>query len=787
MPALPAETFRPKSVVPSHLSSQGLSVVRRDDSVETLMPLRPTPPRSGNKFIPTRDWPPAGAWKKRQRALAARTLCRLGIGTRRDSRTKVWSSEVLTTLGAGSFAEFRSLRCAGKVIWCNFDLARQLGFSVPNSNLLTPELIDQLLPLSLRAVAPEEDIQDQETVTMYADRYGGDGLGPALGAGRAGFLSYGNLYLKGIGFTPLFKHNDADDFAHSHGGVHLDDCLVEAVFGEVNANLFSRGSSRILAVIDQGKVVTDPRGRRIPIGIAVRTGSQLRPAHLLTRLRSKYSQLDKFINITRASGQLVIRTYASTGRKSPDLKATMLRVIDDHAQTAAEAFRWRMIHGALSSSNMEISGAMLDLPTQSTQPRTAPVWLLQYADSSFGSEHTARALHLAPVYRKLIRNVPATDWARLNLEPISFRSAMNEAYDRHLQIQLLCAAGIKKDVARRTQTDNKQLANSFTQVLTEMAALKNRGALCVARATVEQVAILNVFNLLREFPSVFFASPEGDHGDSIRQYLKPILRGNRFHVARKQAVIDALVEKFAVLYRDLMEVCLGYVKEYYGEAANLHRSVAARAAFENQPIERLYSHRLFSDLRRAIRIYKSTGDAETLRRALDERITASLRSVDGLLDQGDTRVLSDSGVELQMRTIDGVNYSVRAWNDAKQTRLVHIAVALEEDGEHYLTSLPALPRLTKRQLESLRLRVTGTNSPAAGYRGQLANDESHGLVMSFDIPVSIHLVARLEGTISLKLSGRSALSDRRHELKGFVFAIPDRQEINSMVARAFEE
>ena len=69
---------------------------------------------------------------------------------------------------------------------------------------------------------------------MYADKYGGDGVSPALGAGRAGFLSDGNLYVKGIGFTPLFRHNDKDDFVHSHGGVHFEDCLSEAMFGEVD-------------------------------------------------------------------------------------------------------------------------------------------------------------------------------------------------------------------------------------------------------------------------------------------------------------------------------------------------------------------------------------------------------------------------------------------------------------------------------------------------------------------------------------------------------------------------
>src|SRR5690242_11400079 len=259
-------------------------------------------------------------------------------------------------LGEASFAEFPATRVPGTVVWCNFALARELGFDVPRTNQLTPAFAEQLLEkLSLRALSPGEEISSDEIVTLYADRYGGDGVTPALGAGRAGFLREANLYIKGLGFTPLFRHNDKDDFVHSHGGVHFDDCLSEAIFGEVNHNLFTLGSTRIVAIIDQGMQVTEPSGRQRPIALAVRVGPQLRPGHLLARrARGSQSPLEMFVQMTSATHQLV-----SNG--VPDISATMLRVIDDHAQAAAESFRWRMIHGALSPSNMDLSAAMLDL------------------------------------------------------------------------------------------------------------------------------------------------------------------------------------------------------------------------------------------------------------------------------------------------------------------------------------------------------------------------------------------------------------------------------------------
>src|SRR5262249_2710255 len=159
------------------------------------------------------------------------------------------------------------------------------------------------------------------------------------------------------------------------------------------------GANRIVTIIDQGKYVTEPSGKRRHIALAIRAGAQLRPGHLLVRrARDSQSPLELFISMTRATRQLVLRDDV------PDVSATMLRVIDDHAQTAADSFRWRLIHGALSPSNMDISGAMLDLPTQSTQPRTAPIFKLDYVNSSFGTEHKERGFYLAAMYRRVLRS-----------------------------------------------------------------------------------------------------------------------------------------------------------------------------------------------------------------------------------------------------------------------------------------------------------------------------------------------------------------------------------------------
>jgi hypothetical protein len=521
----------------------------------------------------------------------------------------VLESDVIKVLGAASFAEFPAIRFPGTVVWCNFDLARQLGFDVPASNQLTPKLHEQLTSsLSLRAIAPAE-INGHKTVTMYADKYGGDGVSPALGAGRAGFLAGGNLYVKGIGFTPLFRHNDKDDFVHSHGGVHFEDCLSEAVFGEVNHNLFTLGSTRIVAVIDQGMHVTEPSGRERHIALAVRVGPQLRPGHLLARrARGSQSPLEMFLQMTSATQQLA-------GNGVPDVSATMLRVIDDHALAAAESFRWRMIHGALSPSNMDLSGAMLDLPTQSTQPRTAPIFKLDYVHSSFGTEHKDRGYYLAEMYRRVLRTTESSLRERLNAKWVNVSHEMDRAYRKHLEVKLLGAAGLKPQIAKQMCTERPELAHRFTDLLLEMVALKNQGSACVARRVVEDVSVVDVFNLLRRAPRDYFSG-----NPRYLTHLRPIYKGNRFQVASKKKKVAGLVRKFARIYRELMTAC-----------AEHKQSIIARAEFENEPIDALYCSTLYEDLNRAIAEYKSTGNSEIIRDAIDSRVARSLRNVDRMI------------------------------------------------------------------------------------------------------------------------------------------------------------
>jgi len=738
------------------------------------------PSRSATKSAAGKKWPTKSAWRLFAQTRTAIRQRRLGVEPRKTGERGLLASQALKVLGHDSLAEFAAVTVPGKVIWCNFELAKQLGFSVPRSNQPTPKFYDQLVALlSLRSAAHESDVSGHAPISMYADRYGGDGLGPGLGAGRAGFLAKGNLYVKGVGFTPLFRHNNPNDFVHSHGGVHFEDCLTEAVFGEVNENLFTQGSSRILAIIDQGRYVTEPSGRERHIAVAVRAGSQLRPGHLLHRPgRPSQPLLVKFVAMTRATGQLVVRTNELTGDEIPDVAATMLQIIDDHARTGADGIRWRMIHGAISASNIEMSGAMLDLPTQSSQPRTAPVWTLDYAHSFFGEEHKERAFQLLPVYQKLLRRTPSAVRLQFNMKWLNIPHEMDRAYREHLKTRLLGATGLKKEVAEQLGLEHPELTERFVEVIVNMSRLRNPGSVSVSRALVETVSVLDVFHLLARFPARYFGNTAGNHTRAILAFLKPVYRGNRLHVAKKKATVAAFVKEFAGLYRELMTAAVDYAKNHYGSVPRMQRSIIARAAFENKPLDSLYYCSLYEQMNEAIAGYKTTGDAEIISKAIDRAIVTSLRSVDALLVQGDAQRLGECGVELQKRTIAGVDYSVRAWNDKKQTRKLHIGLQVTKRGKYFLVPTPGLKPLTRREIKAVRCRYTtdGWRSSSV-VSGRLVGNERKGLSLEFEILTSPPLVGRLEGYCYSGKRASPPSSARRQGFGGYVFAIPDRQEL----------
>jgi hypothetical protein len=709
---------------------------------------------------------------------------RLGVDRRRPRYLGVGASKILSVLGPEMFAVVPAERVPGRIVWCNFELARELGFEVPPSNLMTPELHSRLVDaLSYRVVVRGGVPGGGKVIRIYADRYGGQGVSPALGSSRSGFLPYGNIFLKGVGFTPLFKHDDEDDFAHSTGLMPVGEGLFEAVFGEVNSNLFTHGTTRVLAIVDQDTHLVYPDGRKRLCAVAARAGTHMRPGHLLaSRVRRKGFRLRLFLNMTRETGQLVTRGGPNANARTPDVRATMLRVIDDHARSSAEMFRWRMLHGAVTSSNMEMSAAMLDLATQTSQPRTAPIRVLTWGVSIFGVEHVERANQLHAVYRSLLRSIPEPRRRRLNAVAIDIHDEVERSYERHLPPVLLRAAGLKSEAAERVSAVDPPLARRFAETINALARMRNPGSMKASRRRPlsASASVLDVFNLLRVFPEKYFDDPEGSHARAVRAALRPIYKGSRPHRAKKRAAVSALVGEFEKVYRELMRAAEAHAEKFYGGRQNMRASIVARAAFENRPLEELYFSGLFREFRAAETAYAATRDARAFAAAVDRRVTSSLRNVDALLAQGEARRTAEGVYEVGRRTVGGVSYAVLAWDDVRQRRRLRVRVPVEDEGGRY--SIPAfgLGGLRKGDVRAFRCRyTTDGRKHSREVAARLGADGAGGLALGLEIDCEPYAVGELEVTFR-DARGRATRAKSEFNFRGYTFAVPDSHELRKL-------
>ena len=345
---------------------------------------------------------------------------------------------------------------------------------------------------------------------------------------------------------------------------------------------------------------------------------------------------------------------------------------------------------------------------------------------------------------------------------------------------LLAATGLKTEVAERIQANDADLAHRFAEVVLKMARMKNWGKVNIGARPVATVSALDIFHLFQVFPSIYFAAPNRNHTAKIRANLKPVLKGNRFQVAGKQAMVEALIKEFAEVYRDLMQACDSLAVEFYGSRQVMQDSITARAAFENEPISSLFRMSMYKELEKAVAEYKVGGDTAVFRGVIDRKVTASLRSVDGLLGQGTSHRLKDGGFELQRRTIDGVNYSVRAWNAPRQPRRLHVNLTVKRDGGQYVMSLPGAPCLSEREVTSLRYSFTMDGWATGGeVDARLMRNGNH-VTLDFKDITSFPRIGRLAGAFHVKGGRRLCSKEGVTALGEYPFAIPDLRELRQL-------
>jgi serine phosphatase RsbU (regulator of sigma subunit) len=701
-------------------------------------------------------------------------------------------SRIFDVLGKSRLAPVRLVNeTHGKVMWVDLELAREYGFTVGEGNRMTPQLHEELIrALSYRVLPEGTDPQGRDVVEGQADRYLGSRMGAAQGAGRAAFLPGLNANIKGVGRTPLAAPAQGGDFSHEHGGAPAREGLLEATWGLVSENMFSTGGTRILAVIDLGDNTPWKDGGFEPRALIVRVGNQLRPAHIFDRSATPDTP-DTFERMARESGILV-----ETAKGEIDYRATMLEALDRQARLSAENYRNRVLHGSVTTSNMEWDGGMLDHGTTTSVSRTERARVVGWEDQFFGNEHVRRAEELSDVYDK-IRSGAVNKRPKPSNEAIGtidFARTMKERYAHHMAVQAVDATGIKRDMAESLATKQPKIVAELRDVIHQLSQLSEsgNGTVSIDKAPAPDYSTVDVFNLLGKFPARYFADPTADHRATIRELLAP----KRELTPQAQQLVD----KFAVAYHKVMQAARSEAGEFYDNDAAMQRSVTARAKFENAPTDLLQRANMGQRLNQAIEDFRSSSGhmpvdhpayGASVREAVDKAVSESVRSAEGLLTQGTTKRLPDGGLETQQRVIDGIVYSVRAWENGTRRLRVSIPVS-GDDGAGYM--FPTLrvnneghaPHLFRDQINAMEYRFTvdGWQTPQSVY-AQVVHENGAPKVV-FDIPALAGDIGKLEGLFHSTGRGDFWWHDGQSNFRGYTYAVPDQHDMGAVAERAVD-
>ena len=215
---------------------------------------------------------------------------------------------------------------------------------------------------------------------FYAERYGGPGISYNGGGARCGGDEYFDL--KGIGKTPLAGTDS--QFWHSHGGMALIHAIPEVIWGEVLHCALPFGAVRSAALVLTGTKcwLKDLSGKKVRASraLVVREKS-IRPAHferaVFFRPASGLNLLSETERMMKAVANLPLFLPMPEMIASDDL-ASMTREDRLHLGLVEMACRFaiqsaaakakRLMHGAISASNICLDGKWIDFGSVAVHP-----------------------------------------------------------------------------------------------------------------------------------------------------------------------------------------------------------------------------------------------------------------------------------------------------------------------------------------------------------------------------------------------------------------------------------
>lgn len=721
-------------------------------------------------------------------------------------------SPILSVLGPTRQAAFRVAPAPGQVLFLDPYAARLYGLPVPPGHHVTPEYAAGLLrgycvrsvvpriaetefdpATRLRKARPGEDPKgvadhysdygfravnlplDGTASAMYADRYAqSEGHG---GSARGGFTADGNIYIKGVGITPLYNQAKAD-YRHSGGWENTRWSIIDTVRLLLSENLFTRHGIRPIAIF--GLDVFVPIGDWYTdgfthlgmdqVGILLRGGAHYRNAHFIEQSRYDawvptiikilqeaqgvpedrrtvdaaarkavagstieagtvtFGTIDPAMFMRAARTMDLLAFHEIDEAVEPDLAQTLAGLIDLVAQHCAEQWRWGEAHGTPSFGNLQIDGSNLDPTTNSAVPRRGPMQS-NPATAPFGSgpgyEFFMLEEAIRNIYETLRGNLTDAQQRQFHLTEMNIHTLFHEKLEHeHLPIQMLRATGLKQEVVNELWREYPKLARSLGQSLLALSRLQNPGkAVRIyarysdypvnAEQAVKEASVVDLFGALGPFAERYFADTDADHLRTFIQLLEPIFKGE---VETQREALVRLAREFLQLYGQVMQIVQKDYLTYYDSLDDMQTAIAARARFENR-------HGLYVwDLKRPLRDLAAQADeygkgplTDPVRvtRFIRDTVSRYSRNVYALLRQGDLTVNDNGTVEIS-RTYDWITTGVRAGRTSRD-RTLFLRVPLHTEGDGSVTPELFGKRYTEAELSRAQFHY---QLAEAGVRGK---------------------------------------------------------------------
>ncbi|MDR7271922.1 hypothetical protein J2X20_004596 [Pelomonas saccharophila] len=271
---------------------------------------------------------------------------------------------------------------------------------------------------------------EHDTEILYAERYGGSGIGENGGGARCGNI--GGMQVKGVGKNILAG---GDDIHHSYGGFKAAYAVHEAIYSSVLSYLLPVGVAGVHGIILTGPDAAYVSGlRRGWGGLLVREQS-LRPANFLRA--SFFAPPQRVASYLLSDAGRVRAVNKQLLREAGDV-SQVVRLFCRFLANAADQFAFArlagIMHGAVSPSNQCLDGRWIDL-TNTSFVGSAENCAGGNRDSASFHEEADMPIHIAI---SLIKEFAKFNCQQMGVQPFVdyYRECLSERYCVHLEYVL---------------------------------------------------------------------------------------------------------------------------------------------------------------------------------------------------------------------------------------------------------------------------------------------------------------------------------------------------------------